>query len=126
MNGNIMALHMYCFSPGLTDGKCTVKSDKPYFVGLSKALLRQEHKTFLSLEKAFFFLSFRNRMRCCHDLLRDKPCSQFLLRHSRIFVLALRSVSVSFDFLTRILVYLAMIKAPSSWLHFAKANFFIS
>jgi len=38
MNGNIMALHMYCFSPGLTAGKCKVKSDKPYYVGLSKAL----------------------------------------------------------------------------------------
>jgi len=63
-------------------------------------------------------------MRCCHDLLRDRPCSQFLLRYSLIFVVALRSVSVSFDFLTRILVNLAMIKCTSSLLHFAKVTFF--
>jgi hypothetical protein len=30
MNGNILVLHMCCFSPGLTAGKCKVKSDKLY------------------------------------------------------------------------------------------------
>jgi hypothetical protein len=30
MNGNILALYMYCSSPGLTVGKCKVASDKPY------------------------------------------------------------------------------------------------
>jgi hypothetical protein len=30
MNGNILALYMCCFYPGLTAGKCKVTSDKPY------------------------------------------------------------------------------------------------
>ena len=55
MNGNVLALHMYCFSPGLTAGKCKVKSDKSYSCRNRQSVTTSGAQDFSVLGEGFLF-----------------------------------------------------------------------
>jgi hypothetical protein len=55
MNGNILALHMYCFSPGLTAGKCKVKSDISYLCRNRQSTTTSGAQDFSVLGEGFLF-----------------------------------------------------------------------